>query len=337
MSTLTRRRFLRQSAGLAALPLLPLPAFLPQYNKPNSVIEGVQIGTITYSYRSMPDQRLEAILGYVVASGVSAVELMGDPAELFAGAPEASFDRRKLRQLERTIQQEEATETDRREYEELQQQATDYDRRLADWREKADMSKFGQVRTLFADAGVSIYAFKPQTFGKERSEAEMDYGMRAAKAVGASHVTLEHPGNAAHTARLGKLAARHGIRVAYHGHTQQTPTFWDTALAQSDHNAMNLDIGHYVAAGHEDALQLVEAHHNDIASMHLKDRRTPANGQTNVVWGQGDTPIAEVLQVMARQQYSFPATIELEYDIPEGSDAVQEVVNCLAYCREALT
>jgi hypothetical protein len=32
----------------------------------------------------------------------------------------------------------------------------------------------------------------------------------------------------------------------------------------------------------------------------------------------------------------MPATIEVEYDVPEGSDAVKEVAKCLDYCRKAL-
>ena len=59
-------------------------------SKPNSLINGVQIGTITYSYRSMPDQSAEATLKYVVDSGINAIELMGGPAESFAGAPAAA-------------------------------------------------------------------------------------------------------------------------------------------------------------------------------------------------------------------------------------------------------
>src|SRR3954464_3177859 len=55
--------------------------------KPNSRINGVQIGAITYSYRSMPDQSAEATLKYILDSGISAVELMGGPVESFAGAP----------------------------------------------------------------------------------------------------------------------------------------------------------------------------------------------------------------------------------------------------------
>jgi hypothetical protein len=39
---------------------------------------------------------------------------------------------------------------------------------------------------------------------------------------------------------------------------------------------------------------------------------------------------------MRDEKYSFPGTIELEYDIPAGSDPVKEVARCLAYAKEAL-
>ena len=35
-------------------------------------------------------------------------------------------------------------------------------------------------------------------------------------------------------------------------------------------------------------------------------------------------------------QWTMPATIELEYEVPRGSDAVKEVAKCLQYCRAAL-
>jgi hypothetical protein len=86
----------RRDFGTLALATLPTAALLEKSvarsvlvsaERPNSVIDGVQIGTITYSDRSMPDQSAQALLGYVVANGISAVELMGQPAEQFAGAP----------------------------------------------------------------------------------------------------------------------------------------------------------------------------------------------------------------------------------------------------------
>src|ERR1051325_11106513 len=85
----TRRDFRRLTLGaLPAAALLGRPQdIFAAGAKPDSVINGVHVGTITYSYRSMPDQSAEAILRYVVDSGISAIEFMGDPVEAFAGAP----------------------------------------------------------------------------------------------------------------------------------------------------------------------------------------------------------------------------------------------------------
>jgi len=154
--------------------------------------------------------------------------------------------------------------------------------------------------------------------------------------LGANQVTVEHPGNDAQTLKLGQMAQKQGIRVGYHGHEQQTPTFWDTALAQSPVNAMNLDLGHYIAAGQPDPLGLIRQKHDRISSMHIKDRQSPAHGKGNLPWGQGDTPLTDVLKLMRDQRYTFPATIELEYKIPEGSTSVAEVKKCVDYCRRIL-
>ena len=42
----------------------------------SDAVSEVSLGTITYSYRSLPDQSVEAILDYVVKSGLNTVELM---------------------------------------------------------------------------------------------------------------------------------------------------------------------------------------------------------------------------------------------------------------------
>ena len=108
-----------------------------------------------------------------------------------------------------------------------------YNKEVAQWRSVVSMDKFEELRKMYNDAGVTIYAFKPRAFGKDNTDDEINWGMRAAKTLGASHVTLEHPDDDKHTQKLGAMAKKHGIYVAYHGHEQQTPTFWDTALKQS--------------------------------------------------------------------------------------------------------
>jgi len=338
-----RREFLQKSAlGIAGLVTAPswlqgAPALIKSFNKPDSLINGVQIGCITYSFRSMPDQSAEATLKYVVDSGISSIELMGDPAESFAGMPTPTFNRTRVFQLGgKQRRGETLTEDEKKELADLQAQSAAYTKVVAEWRANADMKKFEQIRKMYKDAGVTIYAFKPNAFGANNSNLEVAYGMKAAKALGASHVTLEHPSNDEQTLRLGKLGEQNGMSVGYHGHEQETFTFWDTALAQSPKNGLNLDAGHYIAAGHTDLIPLIEKHHARILSMHTKDRQTPANGKGNLAWGTGNTPIGDILKLMQKNKYKFPATIELEYQVPQGSDAVKEVQKCLEFCRKAL-
>jgi sugar phosphate isomerase/epimerase len=327
---LSRRQFIGKTmiaAGgfaLASNQLWGAPAILKNLKKPNSKFNGVQLGTITYSFRSKPTNA-EQVLQYCLESNVSAIELMGSTAEAFAGAPHTSTEpmapflsgpRPQLTPEQIAERQTKATE-------------------IAQWRSTVAMDKFKQLRKMYNDAGVSIYAWKPNALGEKNTDAEIDYAFRVAKELGANHVTVELPNDSAQSKRLGALAEKHKIVVAYHGHLQQTITAWDEALSQSKYNGLNCDIGHYVAAGF-DPLPLLEAKHDYIYSMHLKDRKSKANGGANMPWGQGDTPVVQALQLMRKNKYKFPATIELEYEIPADSDAVKEVAKCVEYGRLAL-
>src|SRR5687767_12422250 len=101
--------------------------------RPNSTVNGVNLGTITYSYRSMPDQSAAAILRYVLDSGISRIEFMGGPVEAFAGAPPGSGVRGGGRggqplTLEQQAAQREAAE------------------RLRAWRTSVSMDRFKALR-----------------------------------------------------------------------------------------------------------------------------------------------------------------------------------------------
>jgi sugar phosphate isomerase/epimerase len=112
-------------------------------------------------------------------------------------------------------------------------------------------------------------------------------------------------------------------------------TAFDQAFAVSKYNMANVDLGHYVAAG-GDPVQFLNKFHDRVASFHLKDRQIPAHGAGNLAWGKGDTPIREILQLVKKNKWTMPATIELEYEVPAASDAVKEVVKCVDYCKQAL-
>ncbi len=292
----------------------------------------IVIGVQTYSFRTMEDQSPLAVLEYIKQTGVKNVELMGNHAEPYAGAPESPMtDPTKRSVMIKQWRKQELTDEEKELALVIAEEMQAYNLEVQEWRKNVDYSKFEELRNLYNQAGISIFAFKPSVFGKDNTDDDIRYGMRAAKALGATHITLEHPSDDEHTARLGKLGEEEGMLVAYHGHMQQTPTLWDTALSQSSANRLNLDFGHYIAAENENPLQIIKDKHDQIASMHLKDRQRESNGGANLVWGTGDTPIADVINLIRDNGYQFPITIELEYQVPEGSDAVQEVKRCLDY------
>ncbi len=329
---LSRREFIGKSAlavtglALASQQLIGAPAIIRNLSKPNSKFNGVQIGVISYSFRSLPCNA-EQLLKYCIDCNISAVELMGNTAEAFAGAPHTSTEPRIMTGGQGG-QRPQQTPEQKAEQEQRNKE-------IADWRAAVPMDKFIQLRKMYNDAGVSIYAWKPGALGDQNTDAEINYALRVAKELGASHVTVEIPSKPAHSKRLGEFADKHKIGIGYHGHLQQTITAWDEALSQAKYNGLNCDIGHYVAAGF-DPIPLLKSKHDRIYSMHIKDRKSKENGGDNLPWGEGDTPLIPVLQLMKNNKYRFPATIELEYKVPEGSDAVKEVSKCVEYCKDAL-
>ena len=321
--------YTRREIGKLALMALPAAslvespfAALAQPRKPNSVIGGVNIGTITYSYRSMPDQSAEATLRYVLESGISQIELMNGPAESFAGAPQGGprGGGGGRRGQPPTPEQQAA-----------QRESAD---RMKQWRTSVSMDRFKQLRRMYDDAGVKIYAWK--ALNPNMSDEEFEYVFNVAEALGCTHTTLELPTDVAQLKRIGAFAEKRKIYAAYHTHLQGSMTAFDQAFAASKANMANIDLGHYVAGTGESPIPFLRTFHDRIASVHIKDRQTPAHRAGNLPWGTGDTPLKEILQLMKQEKYTFPASIELEYDVPAGSNAVREVAKCFEYCRAAL-
>ena len=343
--------FNRRDFGKLALATAVVPAGSLFAAKVNSNFDGVQIGTITYSYRDQPEKANDAheLLKMIVDSGVSAIELMPSAAERFAGAPIPAPQARGGGRgpggpgglggpggarggsgrgprgggggrAPLTPEQQAAAE------------------KLKAWRLSASMDKFKEFRKLYNDAGVEIYCHKLSP-SADMSDAEFDYFFEVAKALGAKQISLELPEEATpHSKRLGDTALKHGMVTAYHAHEQATETAWDAVLSQSKGNAVNLDCGHYYAGTGKSPVPAIIKYHERLASLHLKDRTptTPAGRGANLPWGQGSTPIADILQTMKKNKYKFPAAVELEYQIPAGSDAVTEVKKCVEFCRKAL-
>lgn len=323
-NSVSRRKFLGTTAlATAGLAFVPR-AFAAVKGKPNSKFGGVQIGAITYSWRSMPGTA-EDILNYCVEAGISSIELMGNVAEDYAGIPAGPS--RPPRGVEMSDEEKAAFNKKR-------------DKAISDqkeWRLSVSMDKYKALRKMYNKAGVDIHIvkFAPANWTDE----EIDYSFKAAKVMGAKGITNEIGEEACQ--RLGKFAEKHDMFAIYHNHGQPgEPGFsFDKFLAYSPKNMLNFDCGHYFGATGKHPNELIERLHDRIFSIHLKDKTgkdaTPPN--TNMPWGEGDTPVADILKLVQKNKWPIYFDIELEYPVPEGSDAQKEIIKCVEYCKNILS
>jgi sugar phosphate isomerase/epimerase len=262
----------------------------------NSVVRGVQIGAQSYSFRDRP---LDACIEAYRTVGLGECELWQGHVE-----PEDV----KWPELKK-------------------------------WRVTTPLSYFQGVRDKFDRAGVLIYAYN-YSFRREMSDDEIERGFQMAQALGVKYITAS--ANVSVAPRVDKYAQKYRIMVGFHGHDDtKNPDEFSTAgtfaramKGASEYIGVNLDIGHFTAAG-GDAVEYLRQHHDKIVTLHIKDRKK--NHGANLPLGQGETPIVAVLRLLRDNQWKIPANIEYEYgEGIKGLDTITEVKKCFEYCKNAL-
>ncbi len=321
---ISRRRFIGSAAAFASIAFIPsrLVGCSPAID--GSRFGGVQIGVISYSYRSMPSST-EDILGYLLESGITSVELMGGPIEQFAGIPQVDVPSYP-RGAELTDEQQDELNEARQRQSQLQ----------AEWRSSVSMDRFRDLKQMYNDAGVNIDIAK---LGRpEWSDEEIDYAFNVARVLGARGITFEISMDAAR--RMAPFADKHGLYAIMHNHGQPAqPGFsFEDHLAFGRNLMLNFDVGHYYGYTGRNPNDVIEKLHDRIASLHLKDKTGPNNdpANANVMWGEGGTPLDDIVLLLKDKGWPIVCDIELEYPIPENSNAVREVTRCVEYCKEIL-
>ncbi len=363
----SRREF--GKLALAGLPvttaLLKSSDILTAAEKPNSKWAGVQVGmNVPYNFGTGNYTPGDEIINRCVQLGISGVELRAQPVELFLGspaaiagaanagrgragrgaAPPAAGDPTAAPPARGEGQPPAAggeaagagREGGRRggrgpltpEQEAAQKAAAEETKK---WRAGASLDKVKEFRKKFNDAGILIEIVKWDGIFNF-SDEELDYAFQVSKALGAHALSSEI--SIGQTKRLGAFADKHKMQVGYHGHTQVTPAIWEATFAEAKFNAANLDLGHFVAGNNTSPVPFLKQYHDRITHVHVKDRKL--NNGANTPFGQGDTPIKEVLQLMRDNKWRFQATIEFEYPVPPGSDRMTEIAKAIQYCKECL-
>jgi sugar phosphate isomerase/epimerase len=291
----------RREIGKMVLGTWPLARLMAA--KPNSRWGGVQVGiNAPYSYGNN-NLSAEETLQNTLQLGLSAVELRTQPVEGFLGAPNAATPGELMR-----------------------------------WRLARTADEFKTFRRKYEDGGVAIQILKVDWI-QDATDEVADYCFRMAKALGAKALSCEIPQSK--TQWLGAIAAKHKMKVGYHGHQATSdpakfggPESWDKAMSYSKYNGINLDIGHFVAANNISPIPFMQKHHKRITHIHVKDMKMHSGPA--VAFGTGDVPIQEALRLMRQERWRFQACIEFEYRVPEGSTRMEELAKCVEYCRNAL-
>jgi len=308
--------YTRRHLGRMALASAPLAGAL-RAAKINSTFYGVRIGAITYSFNSIAGTDPSAIIPAYVEIGIGEAELMSNHCEALAGAPRTGRGGALTpeQQAARQAQQEQ----------------------LRNWRTSTGPSTWKDVRDKFNAAGIEV-AELCYNMNDRMKDEDIEYGFSMAESLGVKAVTTSTTLSMAK--RIAPIAESHKLMVGYHGHDatddpNQTATLesYSTLMAYGKYNGVNLDIGHFTAANY-DAVAFIKAHHAKITNLHVKDMKRDHGSYTP--FGEGDTPIKGVLQLLKKERYGFPGNIELEYPIPPDSTLIAEMKKCLTYCKGCL-
>lgn len=287
----------REFSKLIALSGAALPfANLLAADKANSNVSGVQIGLNVPYSFGNNNMSGDEVLKNCLQLNVSAVELRTQPVEAFLGAPAKAEDRTQ-------------------------------------WRKTAPIDQAKEFRKKYESAGVLIEVVKVDGIFK-MSDDELNYAFNLAKILGARAISSEISKKDDELKRVGEFADQHKLMVGYHGHAETTPAHWEKAFSLAKFNAANVDIGHFVAGNNTSPLPFIREHHERVTHVHIKDRKK--NNGPNTPFGEGDTPIVEVLRAIRDNKWNIQATIEFEYKVPAGSDRMTEIARAVKYCRDAL-
>jgi sugar phosphate isomerase/epimerase len=344
--------------------------------KPNSKFNGVQVGTITYSFRNI-DPGIEGVLKACVDASCSSIELMSNGIEDWCGAPKAPARQGGPPGMmmggggPRTGAPDAGAAQagapggtpggsgqagvpggaragagggmppfEQNLTPEQKAAQEKYNTEIKAWRMKAPMEKFVQLKKTFDDAGVGIHILKWEP--SRWSDDEIDYAFKTAKALGAKAVTEEWSLDAAK--KLGPIAEKHGMVIAFHSHGQWGQAGFENdvvkpGLAVSKAVMLNFDVGHFYGSTGTHPNEIIDKYKDRIFSLHLKDKTGPKTtpADTNQVWGQGECPLADVLLKVRNEKLPYYCDIELEYQIPAWSNSVKEVKTCVNFAREILT
>ncbi len=296
----TRREIAKLTLGTAAL------AALPAFGAGD-----VRLGATTWSLRDLPRipgrDNVDDLIGPLKSAGVKEIDLWSyntEPAGPNTGPgappPPAAYPIKI-----KTYSKEEIAAA--------MLQARNLTR---DFRLSTPPSYYEDIRAKFVAAGINVTAYTVK-YNDTFTDEEIDSTFRQAKALGAASITA--PGSPEIAKRLSTFADKHNLGVTI------------TDLTPAGRFKLNVDIG-AITAENGSPVAWLQENYKSAGQLTIKDRRR--NKGQNEQYGDGDTPVRDVIRFVRDKQLTIPVFAEYEY-LGLGTPA-EELARCMDYLRAAL-
>jgi sugar phosphate isomerase/epimerase len=208
---------------------------------------------------------------------------------------------------------------------------------------KASEADFKATKQKFDEAGIKVSAYCVN-FPENASDDLLDRGFLGARLLGARVMTASIKKE--QVERIDKWCVKYKTHLGLHNHWLgdswfkgdktkefESPDDLMNALKSSSrYMSINLDIGHFYAAGF-DPVDFFRRHHKRIVSLHVKDRDRDAE-HSNRLFGKGATPITETMKLVKQLRFRYAANIEYE---SEPENPVDGVRDAFAYLKRILS
>jgi sugar phosphate isomerase/epimerase len=301
----------RRNLGKLALGALSAPAMAAQ--KIDSVVHGIQFGLQSYIFTvtGLPQTNLvDVVIASMVESRLGECDLYApvvEPAELWnrarATGPDAAAARTQARE------------------------------ELAKWRMSVPLDHYSAIRKKFDDAGIEIYGLSGFA---SSSDEELNRTFDIAEVMGARLITLNSTLSAAKrmAPSFEKRNLLLGIQAVFNRNATNPdaiakPEDYAQAVSFSKNYRISFDIGDNTPSGY-DLPKFIEDHHESVAMLYLKDRK---KDRTSVPWGEGDTPMTQILHLIRDSSYKLRCFIDCDY---KTTDRPADVKRSFAYAKAAL-
>ena len=216
-------------------------------------------------------------------------------------------------------------------------------RKLLEWRVSAPADYYQKIRKEFDDAGIAILNYYVDMDASSRNDNiayrddEIDATFRVARILGAGACVGSE--GLRFQQRLATFAEKHDMISCLHNHSNlsdpdaiSNEESFVKGFAISPKIMATFDTRHFTAAN-GDCLEFLNNHHERIRNLHLGNRKK--NEGRSAPFGEGDTPIKEILVMIRDNHWPIPVILEFEHGTVHNSTT--EVQLMFDYCKQALS